>query len=296
MPATLPALKMAVVGHVEWVRFACVREVPKAGEIAHSSGSFEEPAGGGAVAAVQLARLAGSAELLTALGEDQLATETEVRMASLGVSVSAAPRERPTRTAFTLLDSHGERTITTIGERLEPAAADPGLPWERLAAMDGVYFTAGDERALRIARAAGVLVATPRAGEALKGDVTLDALVLSGRDERELDRARDVSDKAKLLVLTEGESGGTYKTADGRSGSWAAIEPPGSIADSYGSGDSFAAGLTYGLALGLSIDRALTIAACCGAVCLTGHGPYQRQLTADRLAEMLPQSVAWESS
>ncbi|MEA2411961.1 MAG: ribokinase, partial [Thermoleophilaceae bacterium] len=48
----------AVVGHVEWVECALVSRVPKAGEIAHARESFEIPAGGGAVAAVQLARLA----------------------------------------------------------------------------------------------------------------------------------------------------------------------------------------------------------------------------------------------
>jgi hypothetical protein len=54
------ALRVAVVGHVEWVRFARVSHIPHAGEIVHARDPFEEPAGGGAVAAVQLARLAGA--------------------------------------------------------------------------------------------------------------------------------------------------------------------------------------------------------------------------------------------
>ena len=40
---------MAVVGHVEWVEFARVERVPRAGEIAHAEARLEEPAGGGAV-------------------------------------------------------------------------------------------------------------------------------------------------------------------------------------------------------------------------------------------------------
>ncbi len=73
---TLPAVqpnrpKVAVVGHVEWVTFAHVPHIPTAGEIVHAEDTFEEPAGGGAVAAVQLARLAGEAVLVTALGEDE---------------------------------------------------------------------------------------------------------------------------------------------------------------------------------------------------------------------------------
>ena len=42
-----------------------------AGEVVHATDPFEEPAGGGGVAAVQLARLAGQATLFTALGDDE---------------------------------------------------------------------------------------------------------------------------------------------------------------------------------------------------------------------------------
>ena len=63
-------LTAAVVGHVEWIEFGRVDHVPAAGEILHVSDSWEEPGGGGAVAAVQLAKLAGEATLYTALGDD----------------------------------------------------------------------------------------------------------------------------------------------------------------------------------------------------------------------------------
>ena len=61
---------VAVVGHVEWVQYAHVPHVPRAGEIVHARDPFEEPAGGGAVVAAQLARLAGESLLITALGGD----------------------------------------------------------------------------------------------------------------------------------------------------------------------------------------------------------------------------------
>jgi sugar/nucleoside kinase (ribokinase family) len=54
--------------------------------------------------------------------------------------------------------------------------------------------------------------------------------------------------------------------------------------DSYGCGDSFAAGLTYALADGMSAERALAFAARCGAACALGSGPYERQLGARDLA------------
>ncbi len=291
--------KVAVVGHVEWVQFARVPHVPRAGEVVHASDPFEEPAGGGAVAAVQLARLAGGASLVTVLGDDEYGRRSAARLTELGVDVRASVVQAPTRRAVTLVDEAGERTITTFGPRLEPQGADTqeggprdGNPshgaaperWSELAGVDALYFTAGDEAELRIARARSrVLVASPRARDALGGGVRLDALVLSGDDEIELRAAAPALEEAELVVWTEGARGGRYRRRDGTTGRWAAVALPGERADSYGCGDSFAAGLTYGLGAGLELADALALAARCGAVCLTGRGPYERQLSGSEL-------------
>jgi ribokinase len=267
------------VGHVEWVKFARVSHVPRAGEVLHASDPFEEPAGGGAVAAVQLARLAGEALLITALGEDEQGRRTVARLGELGVHVCAARRSLPTRTAVTLTDDADERTITTFDSRLEPKGEDQDLPWSALGEMDAVYFTAGDVGALRAARTATVLVASPRALDALGHGVPLDALVLSADDTIERHMAGRAHEEADLVVSTEGERGGVYRGRQGTSGKWVAAVPPADPLDSYGCGDSFAAGFTYGLGSGLSAPDALALAARCGAVCLTGRGPYERQLT-----------------
>src|SRR5206468_10919801 len=123
-PVQGPGKRFAVVGHVEWVQFASVDHIPRAGEVVHARDPFEEPAGGGAVAAVQLARLAGTAPLITALGDDAHGSRSRERLGELGVRVEAATRDEPTRRAFTFLDAQGERTITTIGDRLDPRGAD----------------------------------------------------------------------------------------------------------------------------------------------------------------------------
>jgi ribokinase len=267
-------VRVAVVGHVEWVEFVRGDHVPAAGEIVHASASFQEPAGGGAVAAVQLARMAGESTLLTALGSDDLAKRSRDRLAELDVRVDAATREGPTRRAHTFLDSNGERTITTIGERLEPDRADD-LDWVGLDGADGVYITAGDVGALQAARAARILVASPRAGQKLaESGVALDALVYSDRDQLESAVAATLQPRPKLLVATRGADGGRYETADGKTGSWAAASLPGPVADSYGCGDSFAAAFTYGLAAGETVDSSLELAAEAGASCLTRSGPY----------------------
>jgi ribokinase len=275
--------KVAVVGHVEWVQFASVPHVPSAGEVVHARDPFEEPAGGGAVAAVQLARLTGEAVLVTALGEDEHGRRSLARLRELGVRVWAARRTAPTRRAVTLVDEAGERTITTFGERLEPVGGDEDIPWDSLGEMDAVYFTAGDLDALRAARAARVLVASPRAHDALGQGVELDALVLSEEDAIERREASRAREESELVVYTEGERGGAYHERNGGSGTWAAASPPAGPVDSYGCGDSFAGGFTYGLGAGMTLPDTLELAARCGAVCLTGRGPYEKQLTAQEL-------------
>jgi ribokinase len=261
----------AVVGHVEWVEFARVAHVPRPGEVVHASATWEEAAGGGAVVAVALARLAGTAALFTAVGDDELGRRSRARLEALGVEVHAATRTQPTRRALTLVDDAGERTITTLGDRLAPSGEDD-LPWERLAATDAVFFTAGDAAALRAARAARTLVATPRARAG--AGVPLDALVVSAGDPVETALADELAPSAALVVVTRGANGGDWRTADGRSGDWTAAGLPGPVSDSYGCGDAFAAGLTYGLGAGRPLAEALALAARCGAGCLTGRGPY----------------------
>ncbi len=273
-------LRFAVVGHVEWVDFVRVKRVPLPGEIVHASESWAEAGGGGAVAAVQLAKLAGTATFFTAFGNDDLARRAAAELRAHGVEVEAVVRDRPQRRAVALLDANGERTITVMGDRLVPAGGDD-LPWDRLAEMDGIYFTGGDAAALRAARAARTLVATPRARDALTGsDVTLDALVRSAGDPSEQeDRERD-GWSARLTVATRGADGGSYTTGEGRRGSVKAAPLTGPVVDAYGAGDSFAAALTFGLGCGLDVDAALALAARCGAGNLTGAGPYTGQPTA----------------
>jgi ribokinase len=275
--------KVAVVGHVEWVQFARVEHVPAAGEVVHAVDPMEEPAGGGAVAAVQLARLAGGATLFTALGEDEYGHRSLARLRELGVEVRAASVASPTRRAVTLVDDAGERTITTFGPRLDPLGDVGDVQWEGLGDLDAVYFTAGDVAALRRAReATRVLVASPRARHALGHGVPLDALVSSRDDTIEARETERVRDEAEVVVSTEGARGGSYRERSGATGSWSAAELPGPAVDSYGCGDSFAAGLTYGLGDGLPLQEALNLAARCGATCLTGRGPYGRQLGSAR--------------
>jgi ribokinase len=266
-------MKVAVIGHVEWVEYARVDHVPAPGEIVHAEETWEEAAGGGAVAAVQLAKLAGTATLFTALASDELGRRAREQLTAQGVIVHAAPSPRPHRRAFTYVDAVGERTITVLGEKLRPRGGDD-LPWEELRDADAVYFVAGDGEALLKARRARVLVATSRELATLRlGDVELDALVGSGDDASERYDG-DLDPAPRLVVTTAGALGGWMQPG----GPFRAAPLPGPVEDAYGCGDCFAAGLTFALARGDDPAEAVALAAQCGAHVLTGRGAYAGQL------------------
>lgn len=278
-----PVTSVAVVGHIEWVRFAVVDHVPVPGEIIHAHEQFELAAGGGAVAAVQLQKLAGSASFFTAIGSDEYGAAADRQLRAQDVDVHAGMRPVPQRSAFTHLSADHERTITVVGERLVPHGDEP-LDWEQLAGIDGVYFTGGDGAALRQARRARVLVASARAMDVLAdAQVPLDALVASASDAGERYASGDLDPEPTYVVRTQGEHGGQWQAKEGHTGTWAAAPLPGPPVDAYGCGDAFAAGLTFALASGLEITKALALAARCGAATLSGRGPYTSQLTAGEL-------------
>ena len=268
---------MAVVGHVEWVEFARVEHVPAPGEIVHALETWEEPGGGGAVAAVQLVNLNGSAQLFTALGDDDLGRRVREELTALGVTVHAATPAEPQRRAFTYVDGEGERTITVLGRKLVPSGHDASLPWEELGRCDAAFFVSGDIAALQAARRARVLVATSRELATLRrAGVELDVVVGSGEDESERYDLGTLEPSPGVVVTTAGSLGGWVRPG----GPYRAAPLPGPIEDAYGCGDCFAAGLTFALAEGRAMEEALALAARCGAAVLTGRGAYAGQLTA----------------
>ncbi len=256
-----------MIGHVEWVEFARVPHVPEPDEIVHAEAVWSEPAGGGAVVASQLAKLAGGCDLFTVLGRDALGRDAKryLERLDLNVHVRWTATSR-TRRAWVHVDSDGERAITVLGDKLLPDAP------EGIDAYDLVFFVSGTVEALRAARLAPFLAATLRESATLGAAmVPLDLVVGSASDPRERYQA---ALGARTVVMTEGEAGGT---ADGNRYAPAALTGP--VVDSYGAGDSFAAALAFGLARGDSLAGALDLAARAGAAVLTGRGPYSSQLT-----------------
>ena len=257
------------MGHIEWLEFVPVEAVPRRGEIVHAAESWEQAAGGGSVAAVQLSKLADSVDFFTAVGNDEEGELARAELAARGIRVHATTVEAPQRTGFVYLDETGERTITTIGRKLHPRGHDDSLPWHELAHCDAVYLCAGDADALLHARRARVLVATARELSTLRqGSVRLDALVSSGKDESERYQPGELDPEPDLVVTTSGALGGWAQPG----GPYTAAPAPAETVDAYGAGDCFAAGLAFALAAGLDGLDALEFASRCGAGALAGAG------------------------
>ena len=129
-----------------------------------------------------------------------------------------------------------------------------------------------------------MLVATSRIADLLaEVDLHLDAVVGSAVDPAEAFDPDALMHPPHLVVRTESVRGGRYETSDGRTGRYEPSPLPGPVVDTYGAGDSFAAGLTFALGAGMEIEEALALAARCGAWCAAGKGPYGNQLAATDL-------------
>jgi ribokinase len=155
-----------------------------------------------------------------------------------------------------------------IGENLQPMATD-ALPWDVLHEMDGAYFTGSDPATLQLARRARTLVVAARRFEVLvQSGVTADVLVASRSDRGEQFDLTRLEHTPRHVVVTNGARGGT---------GYDAVPPPGPVVDAYGAGDTFAAGLVYGLASDEPLADALRRGAVAAAESLTWRGAYPPQ-------------------
>ena len=205
------------------------------------------------------------------LGNDDYGDKCFKNLSNMGINLHVAWRDKPTRRGFSLIDSKGERAITVIGERLAPTHKD-NLEWSILKKMDGIFITASDSEIFKMARSASILCTTPRVGlnTINKSNVLLDGLIGSNLDPGEAFSFSDLSLKPKYTFKTEGEKGGILFPG----GRYKALKNKKSKVDSYGCGDSFAAGILYGMASKWDIDKTLNLAKVMGRDASEFFGPY----------------------
>ena len=79
-----------------------------------------------------------------------------------------------------------------------------------------------------------------------------------------------IRDSPHTVICTEGAAGGVSHPG----GRYDPSPLPGPLVESYGCGDSFAAGVVTGLAARWRLAEAIALGAQCGAACATRFGPY----------------------
>jgi ribokinase len=282
-------VRLAVVGHVEWVELLRIERFPAQGEVVEATSLTELAAGSGGIAAVQLAKLAEEVTFFTRLTDDERGRRARLELEREGVRVEAVHSDTELRRAYVFVDDTSERTITVCGQKRVPLGGD-ALPWSDLSRYDGVCFFCGDVAALAAARRAPVLVASARWLPVLKNArLFLDALVRSGHDPAELYQPGDLSPEPALVVTTEGALGGSLAIGGASADRFDPFPLPEPPVDAYGCGDSFAAGLAFALAEGKEPVEAVSFAARCGAACLTGEA-LTGQLRLSGAAAPLPET------
>ena len=268
---TAPAPRVVIIGHVEWVTHA-LGNLPDRGHIADLHDPWCEPAGGGGVAAVAAARLGAHVTLVTAFGDDPTGSESRRILKDRGVSVVASRATGPQTPVLTIIEPGGERTIMVVGPRMQARATDLGET-DLFATADAVYYTGEDPALLRLARQAQhFVVSGRRLADVTAAGIVADVIVASANDPEESPAALPSELIPGAVVMTNGAAGGSIKSHGAAVRRYAPTVQAAPIVDSYGCGDSFAAGLTVGLARGLNIDDAVAVAAAAGGLCSTWRG------------------------
>lgn len=280
-----------VVGGASWNTVVHVEELPGSRPRSMEALRTYEAAGSTGVGkALNLARLGHEVHLHTLLGDDDNARRVEDTLAAAGVTTHVARHPGPTERHLNLLDPHGgrqsvflDRAVVPPGLDLRPVAdlarecdvvflniigyvaplvADLGRPfWTDLHSWDGA-----DPHHARFLPGASVVV--------LGGDVLDDPRTV----------CRRLAADADLVVCTLGGRGALAFEHGGREHVVPAVDA-GSVVDTNGAGDAFAAGLAHGLvAQGWDVARSLRAAALAGATAVTTTALAADTLTAALLA------------
>jgi len=263
-------IRVAVVGHVEWVEFVPVERFPGPGDVVHADGAFARAAGGGGVVAAVLADLGAEVDFFCALGRDPLGRAAAAQLAERGVHTHVAWREQPTRRrsrCSTGAESARSSQLANVCNRSAPTHSNGSACGTQKASTSPLEIPT---RSSVHARRGCSLPRPALARRSTREGRSSTRSCTARGDDDESAWARRVEDRARLLVETDGVNGGRCGASP--HGSWQAVPLPGPPGDTYGCGDSFAAAFTFGLASGESVSEAAAVGARWGARALTRAG------------------------
>lgn len=278
-------------------------------------GRVEHPGGSPMNVAVGLARLGRPAELVCALGDDDLGASIREHVGASDVRVTATTIERTSTAVATIGEDGGASYEFDLDWRLDPVTVPAGTPLVHVGSIGAVLEPGARSvlEALRVRPVDALVSVDPNVRPSITPDrdavlTTLeplfdeaDVVKLSDEDaawlwpDHDVDAVLDglLAHGTALAAVTLGGSGCAMASARGR------IRVPAprvDVADTIGAGDSFMAGLLAGvLASGGGVTdldedelgRLASLALACAAVTVSRPGadpPTRDELPADAAA------------
>jgi sugar/nucleoside kinase (ribokinase family) len=260
-----------------------------------------------AIAACAMARLGLRVAFAGLVGDDEFGRFMRGALAARGVDVAAVRVDRAVKTGLSVILSRGEdRAILTYPgsiaalrrEHLDLGMLDRArhLHLGSYFLLDGLrpaipaLFAAARARGLTVSldtnydpaeRWEGLDAVLPHVDVLLPNEAEL--LAMSGAADVEAGLAR-LAERVPLVAVKRGGAGALAR----RGGEVvAAAAPAVAVVDTTGAGDSFDAGLLWGLLAGWELPRALRLACVCGALSTRAAGGTAAQPTLDEALERL---------
>lgn len=250
--------------------FVGVPELPEPGQERFATALHRSP-GGGAITAIGGARLGLSTALAARLGEDEAGDFLRAALRVEGIGISEA--RSPTTPVTVVIPHDGERAMVTYDprvpvlaaelERLAPRAVVCGLDQLELIPPDAhAYATVGDEGATAYA------LTLPRSLDGARALMVneAEAATLTGEFEPE-SAVSALAERCPNVVVTLGADGAIASLG----GEWLRVggEAVGSVQDTTGAGDLFAAAYVWGDLAGLDAEARLRYAVLYSALSVT---------------------------
>lgn len=300
--------RVAVVGSINMDLSIATERVPLRGENLRARRLTVGLGGKGASPAVALAQLGAASMLVACVGEDEFGERALRTLRARGVDTGAVQvlPDVDTGVALIMVDDAGENTILVVigaNERLQAERVRASL--DGLGGLPGALLVnfeipgAAVQAAISWGRAHGVPVVVDAGPVRDYGpEVWAEADVLSpnaaetehltGLSADDPASARQAAERIRALgpravALKLGAQGCLLLDDAGARQLPAYCVTP---VDTTGAGDAWSAGLTLGLAQGLSLDDAARLANACGAVAVSRAGSVESMPSADDIARL----------
>lgn len=279
-----------VVGSINLDLIATLDRLPRPGETLSGNGFATAPGGKGANQALAARRAGASVAMTGAVGRDPFAAQALDLLTADGVDLDRVRiADAPTGTALILVGGDGENMIAVV------PGANGAVSTSDCAVLD---LSAGDvlllqreipmetvAHALALARAAGAIsVLNTAPAHPDRADLLANAdIVVANETEFDLyaaalaleggDRAARMADfvrrTGRTVIVTLGGDGAIAATPEGFERADAlAISP----VDTVGAGDTFCGYLAAGLAEGMTLHKAMQLAAAAGSLACLNQG------------------------